>query len=255
MEPVKSAPEIERKLVAIMAADVVGFSKHMERDEVASLEILSALREAIDGHIEAHGGRITSTAGDSVMAEFSSVLSAVEAAVEIQKNLWNENSDVPPERAMWFRIGINVGDVMVKGADIFGDGVNVASRLEGISQEGGICVSRGVFDYVAKQTSYVFDDMGEQTVKNIAEPIRAYSIRFRDGEAVLDQEAATTAEVPEVSLHAQSDEVARELALWKTVADSESIDELNAYLNEFPDGTFAEVAEARITALRADAKE
>lgn len=246
MEPVKTAPEIKRKLVAILAADAVGFSKHMERNEAITLQNLTKHRNAMDTVIEAHGGRIASTAGDSVIAEFSSVLSAVEAAVTIQQDLFIENRDLQSKEAMWFRIGVNVGDVMAKGGDIFGDGVNVASRLEGLSDTGGISVSRGVYDYVAKQTAFVFDDMGEQSVKNIAEPIRAYSIRFKDGEAVLNEEAFKQIDVSEVLMEDNSDQVAKELALWETVKDSESVDELTAYLEQFPDGTFSEVARIRI---------
>ena len=246
MEPVKSAPGLDRKLVAILAADIVGYSKHMERDEVETLAALSKLRELSDDIIANFAGRITSTAGDSVVAEFSSVLSAVEAAVNIQEQSFVQNQKAGNKHPLWFRIGLNVGDVIVKGSDIFGDGVNVASRLEGISETGGISVSRGVFDYVDKQTAYVFYDLGMQTVKNIAEPIGAYAIRFEDGKVVVN-EKAFDAPIEEIaSDETSSNTNALELSLWDTVKDSESSNELHAYLNEFPDGTFSKVAKLRI---------
>ena len=247
MEPVKSAPGLERKLVAILAADVVGFSSHMERDEVATLAALSKLRESSDKIIDNFSGRITSTAGDSVIAEFSSVLNAVEAAVNIQEQSFVDNHKAGVKHPLWFRIGLNVGDVMVKGSDIFGDGVNVASRLEGVSESGGISVSRGVFDYVDKQTAYVFDDLGMQKVKNISEPIDAYSIRFEDGKAVVNKEAFDAPVEKVVNDQTTSGGEALELSLWETVKDSESSAELQAYLNKFPDGTFSEVAKMRIS--------
>ena len=252
MEPVKTAPGLERKLVAILAADVVGFSRHMERDEVATLASLSQLRERTDGIIQAFGGRITSTAGDSVIAEFSSVLSAVEAAVNIQEMSYEQNEDKDADHSLWFRIGLNVGDVMVKGSDIFGDGVNVASRLEGISERGGVSVSRGVFDYVDKQTAYVFDDLGMQRVKNIAEPIGAYAIRFNDGKAAVDGNAFAAPDLSAVELEDDSENVALELSFWETVKDSQSADELQAYLNEYPDGTFRKIAKLRIEQILAE---
>ena len=251
MEPVKSAPGLERKLVAILAADIVGFSSHMERDEVATLAALSELRELSDEIISNFGGRITSTAGDSVIAEFSSVLSAVEAAVNIQEQSFVQNQKTAVKHPLWFRIGLNVGDVMVKGADIFGDGVNVASRLEGVSEVGGIAVSRGVFDYVGKQTAYVFDELGMKKVKNIAEPIDAYAIRFQDGKSVVNDKAFDAPVEKIASKEIVSGSEALEISLWETVKDSESSDELQAYLNAFPDGAFAEVAAMRISELEA----
>ena len=251
MEPVKTAPGLERKLVAILAADIVGFSKHMERDEVETLASLSKLRELSDDIIAKFSGRVTSTAGDSVIAEFSSVLSAVEAAVNIQEQLYIQNHKTEQKHPLWFRIGLNVGDVMVKGSDIFGDGVNVASRLEGITETGGISVSRGVFDYVDKQTAYVFDDLGMQKVKNIAEPIGAYAIRFEDGKAVVNEKAFDAPIEKIAPDETNSDAISLELSLWETVKDSDSRGELQAYLNEFPDGTFSEVAKLRLNDIEA----
>ena len=185
VEMVKSALQADRKLVAILAADVVGYSQHMEQDEVATLEALSRLRSIADRLISVHRGRITGGAGDSFVAEFTSVLSAVECAVTIQEAIAESNATLEEQaRALELRIGVNVSDVMIRGGDIFGDGVNVTARLESLSEAGSVCVSRGVRDYVAKQTPYVFDDVGERWVKNLAEPIRAYGIRFASGRAV-----------------------------------------------------------------------
>jgi adenylate cyclase len=172
------APHLERKLVAIFAADVEGFSRHMEHNEGATLEVLSAHRVIIDGSIQGHGGRITGTAGDSVLAEFSSVLAAVECAVEIQNRLADENAKLDPERALLLRIGINVGDVMVKEGDIFGDGVNIAARLENIAEPGGICMSDDAYRQIRGKVDMTFEDMGSQTLKNIAEPMRVWRLRI-----------------------------------------------------------------------------
>src|SRR6202000_3066610 len=151
------APPLERKLVAILAADVEGYSRLMSVDEEATLATLSAHRIVIDGHIAEHGGRICGTAGDSVLAAFASVFVAVQCAVGIQKALARANEDIQQERQMWFRIGVNVGDVMVKDGDIFGDGVNIATRIEGLAEPGGICISRGVHDHVLRKTSFRFE--------------------------------------------------------------------------------------------------
>ncbi len=185
VEMVKSALQADRKLVAILAADVVGYSCHMEHDEVATLEALSRHRSTTDQLILDRGGRITGTAGDSFIAEFSSVLNAVACAVEIQEAVAETNAALDVQaHVLEFRIGVNVSDVMIKGQDIFGDGVNVTARLESLCEAGAVCVSRGVRDYVAKQTPYLFEDVGEQWVKNLEEPIRAYSIRFARGRAL-----------------------------------------------------------------------
>jgi adenylate cyclase len=170
------APPLERKLVAILAADVAGYSRLMGSDEEATLATLTAFRSVTDDFIQRHGGRICGTAGDSVLAAFSSALEAVVCAIDIQQELAELNQALKEERRMLLRIGINVGDVMVKEAGIFGDGVNIAARLEGLAKPGGICISRGVHDHVMKKLPYDFEDLGEQNVKNISQPIRAYHL-------------------------------------------------------------------------------
>jgi class 3 adenylate cyclase len=170
--PDMEAPHLERKLIAILAADIEGYSRLMSIDEVATLATLSAHRTVADALIAQHGGRICNTAGDSVLAEFSSVFAAVQCAVEIQRDLALANQKLTDDRRMWFRIGINVGDVMVKDGDIFGDGVNIAARIEGLAEAGGSCISRGVRDHIRRKLPYGFEDLGEQSVKNIAQSIR-----------------------------------------------------------------------------------
>ena len=170
------APPLERKLVAILAADIQGYSRLMGIDEEGTLATLSAHRAITDAIIAQHSGRICGTAGDSVLAEFASVFAAVQCAVEIQRDLARANLALGEERRMWFRIGINIGDVMVKDGDIFGDGVNIAVRLEGLAEPGGICISRGVYDHVRRKLAYGFEDLGEQSVKNIAQPIRVFRL-------------------------------------------------------------------------------
>jgi len=171
-------PPVERKLVAILAADVEGYSRLMHEDEEATLATLSSHRAIVDSLVQALGGRISGTAGDSVLAEFASVVDAVRCAVGIQQSLCKANGRLDPERRMQFRIGINVGDVILKDGDLFGDGINVAARLEALADAGAICVTRGVRDAVRDKLEYAFDDMGEQKVKNILRPVRVFKVRF-----------------------------------------------------------------------------
>ncbi len=167
---------VKRRLAAILAADVAGYTRLMRADEEATLETLGEYREIIDGLIARHEGRIVGTAGDSVLAEFGSAVEAVRSAISIQEELATRNAELPDDRQLRFRIGINVGDVMVKGDDLFGDGVNVAARLEGLAEPGGICVSGSIFEQIKHKLSVGFEDMGPQEVKNIAEPVSAFRI-------------------------------------------------------------------------------
>jgi len=186
------APPLERKLVAILAADVAGYSRMMGIDEEGTLATLSDLRTITDALIAQHSGRICGTAGDSVLAAFASVFAAVQCAVEIQRDVARANEELADERRMWFRIGVNVGDVMVKDGDIFGDGVNIAARIEGLAEPGGICISRGVHDHVMRKLSYRFEDLGEKSVKNIAQPIRVFRLICEGGPAALDAQETLT---------------------------------------------------------------
>jgi adenylate cyclase len=176
------AQSVERKLTTILCADVHGYSRLMEQDETATLATLRTYRDAIDGLIARHRGRIASTAGDSLLADFPSVVEAVQCAIEIQQELAGRNRSLPDARRMAFRIGINLGDVMVHDDDLYGEGVNVAARLEALAEPGGICISRTVYDQVRNKLTVGFEDLGDQPVKNISEPVQAFRVRL-DGAA------------------------------------------------------------------------
>ncbi|WP_298363573.1 adenylate/guanylate cyclase domain-containing protein [uncultured Bradyrhizobium sp.] len=168
--------DAERRLVAIFAADVEGYSRLMGADEVRTLRDLTERRAILDELIASHRGRIANTAGDSVLAEFGSAVDAIQCAVEAQAALAGANVPLPPERHINFRIGIHVGDVMVKGGDLFGDGVNIAARLQAIASAGGTCISSVAYDQVRKILPLTFTDLGARQVKNIEEAVRAYAV-------------------------------------------------------------------------------
>ena len=243
------APRLERRLVAILAADVEGYSRHMERDEAETLATLSDLRLIFDTLIADHKGRIANTAGDSVLAEFQSVVDALDCAVKVQQEMTLASESLEEGKRLRFRIGLNVGDVMVKDGDIFGDGVNIAARLETLALPGGICVSRGVRDHVRKMSRYAFEDLGEQSVKNIAQPIRAFRLRNGKEEWVeppMSGLAPTVTAAPEPST---SGTAAFELTFWDAIKESKDPAEFTAYLEQYPEGSFTALAEARRNAL------
>ena len=167
---------VGRRLAAIVAADVAGYSRLMGLDEVGTARTLREHRAVTDALVAKHGGRIVKTTGDGVLLEFPSVVDAVECAVAVQTVMAERNEGVPQDRRMLFRIGINLGDILIEGDDILGDGVNVAARLEGIAEPGGICISSSAYDQVRGKVAVEFTDLGEQTLKNIARPIRAYAV-------------------------------------------------------------------------------
>ncbi len=171
---------VQRKLTAILAADVAGYSRLMGADEAGTHTRLTAYREAIDGVIAAHRGRVVGTAGDSLLAEFASVVDAVACAVAVQHEIAAKNAGLPDDRVMAFRIGVNLGDVIVDGDDIYGDGVNVAARLEALAEPGGVCISGDAYRQVKGKLDAAFQDMGERKVKNIAEPVRVYRVRIAE---------------------------------------------------------------------------
>src|SRR6516165_364511 len=168
--------KVSRRLVAVFAADVEGYSRLMGADEVGTLKGLTERRAILDRFIGEHGGRIANTAGDSVLAEFGSAVDAVQCAVDAQTALAEANSGIAADRRISFRIGIHVGDVMVRGGDLFGDGVNIAARLQSIAEPGGVCVSSTTYEQVRKVLPITFADLGAQHVKNIQEPIKAYQV-------------------------------------------------------------------------------
>src|ERR1700726_1086732 len=166
-----------RRLAAILAADVAGYSRLMGADEEGTHERLKThLRELVDPKIKEHRGRVVKNTGDGFLAEFASVVDDVRCAVEVQRGMIDRELEVAEERRIRFRIGVNLGDVIAEGEDIYGDGVNVAARLEGLAEPGGICISRVVRDQVRDKLAFSFEDMGEQQVKNIARAIRVHRI-------------------------------------------------------------------------------
>ena len=166
-----------RRLAAILAADVAGYSRLIGADEGGTLQALRTIRaELIDPTIAAHNGRLVKTTGDGLLVEFGSVVDALRCVTELQAGMAQRNTAVPKERRIEFRVGINVGDIVVEDGDIFGDGVNVAARLEVLVAPGGICVSARVREDAVGKLDLAFEDMGEQALKNIARPVRAYRI-------------------------------------------------------------------------------
>ena len=192
-----------RRLAAILAADVAGYSRLMGADEEGTLAALKAIRrELSDPKVKEHRGRIVKTTGDGLLIEFGSVVDAVRCAVEVQRAMAERNADVPPDRRIELRMGINLGDIIKDGRDIYGDGVNVAARLETLAEPGGICVSRVVRDQVRDKLAFAFEDLGEQQVKNIARPVRVHRIRLFEEEGFLtvrpsDRATATPLAVPD----------------------------------------------------------
>jgi adenylate cyclase len=242
------APSLNRRLVAILAADIEGYSRLMAVDEEAALATLSTYRAAVDELIVGFRGRIANTAGDSVLAEFASVVDTVRCAVRMQKTIEDLNATLPEEQRMSFRIGINVGDVLAKDGDIFGDGVNIAARLQTLADAGGICVSRGVRDHIRHLGSFQFEDLGEQQVKNIARPVRAFRV-IADATDMPEPGKSPT-EADGLPMETVDDGTVRlDHAMWQTVSGSERVEEYLHYLEQFPEGDFAALARDRIAAL------
>jgi adenylate cyclase len=170
---------VERRLAAVLAADVAGYSRLMGRDEERTLANLKLFRKTlVDPAIAAHRGRIVKTTGDGLLVEFPSVVEAAECAAEIQRGMAVQNCDVPRDHRIEFRIGIHVGDIIFDESDIFGDGVNIAARLDGISEPGGVCISDDTQRQIRGKVDIAFDDMGLQMLKNIAEPMRTWRMQI-----------------------------------------------------------------------------
>jgi len=168
---------VERRLSAILSADVVGYSRLMAEDEQATVRIITAYRNEISNLVGDHRGRVVDATGDNVLAEFPTALDAVEAAVEIQRVLRARNEGLAEDRQMEFRIGVHMGDVTVEGERIYGDGVNIAARLQGLAEPGWICVSGAVHEQVKSKLGLPYEDLGDQFFKNISDPVRVFRIR------------------------------------------------------------------------------
>ncbi len=199
--------QVQRRLAAILAADVVGYSRLMGADEEGTLARLNGhRRQLVDPKIREHRGRIVKTTGDGMLVEFASVVDALRCAAEVQRAMLDREAEATEDQRIRFRIGVNLGDIIVEDDDIFGDGVNVAARLEALAEPGGICISGTVRDHVADRLAYAFEDMGEQSVKNIARPVRAYAMS-----------AAAVAATPLVSVSAENRPGGRQVSRWHVV--------------------------------------
>jgi class 3 adenylate cyclase len=169
--------DMERKLAAILAADIVGYSRLIEADEVGTLAAVADRRRSIlEPMLAQHRGRIVKLMGDGLLIEFASAVTAVECAIALQKRMAEANAGLSDDRAIIFRVGINLGDVVIDGLDIQGDGVNIAARLEAMADPGGICISGGVFEQAERRIRAVYEDLGDQALKNISRPVRIYRV-------------------------------------------------------------------------------
>lgn len=178
--------DVKRKLAAILSADVKGYSRHMREDEVATIRTLTAYRKVMTTLIKQHHGRVVDSVGDNLLAEFASVVDAVQGAIAIQKELKTQNAQLPKDRKMLFRKGINLGDLVVEGDRIYGDGVNLAARLEALADPGGICISRTAYDQIEDKLPLGYEYLGEKTVKNTVKPVSAYKVIFSpEGETII----------------------------------------------------------------------
>jgi TolB-like protein len=191
---------VERRLTAILAADVAGYSRLTGMDEEGThAQLQDHLRSLVDPKIAEHRGRVVKNTGDGLLAEFSSVVGAVRCAVEVQRGMAERNADVPREKRVEFRIGINVGDIMIDRGDIFGEGVNVAARLEGVAEPGGICISDDAHRQVRGKLDIAFQDAGEQQLKNIERPVRVYRLRL-GGAAATTRPALPLPDKPSIAI-------------------------------------------------------
>jgi class 3 adenylate cyclase len=197
-----ASERMERRLTAILAADVAGYSRLTGLDEEGThVQLQDHLRTLVDPKIAEHRGRVVKNTGDGMLAEFNSVVDAMRCALDVQRGMVELNANVPQEKRIEFRMGINVGDIIIDRGDIFGDGVNVAARLEGLAEPGGICVSDDAYRQLRDKLDIVFDDAGEQNLKNIGRPVRVFRVRDRGAAASLRVCPETSGWIAEFSQH------------------------------------------------------
>jgi len=207
-----------RRLAAILAVDVVGYSRLMGEDEVGTARAVREHREAASPIVAEFGGRIVKTMGDGVLLEFPSVVAAVECAIAIQKLMRERNADAPSNKQILYRIGVNLGDVLIEGEDILGDGVNIAARLEGVCEPGGVLISGAAYEHVRGRIDANFVDLGEKTLKNIARPVRAFAVRIGSESAAPAPSALASNKVSRRELSTQTSLPARVAAVGIDVA-------------------------------------
>ncbi|UCE53446.1 MAG: adenylate/guanylate cyclase domain-containing protein, partial [Desulfobacterales bacterium] len=183
----------KRKLAAILSADVEGYSRLMGEDEEATVRTLTVYREVLSTLIQQHNGKVLDSPGDNLLAEFVSVVDAVQCAVAVQKEIKARNEELPENRRMQFRIGINLGDVIQEEDRIYGDGVNITARLEALADPGGICISKTAFDHIESKLPYGYEFLGDQTVKNIAKPVGAYRVMLETRVTIAEEKEAAEA--------------------------------------------------------------
>src|SRR5271169_3964255 len=186
-----TTPDLERKLATILSADVAAYSRLMAEDEEQTLRVFRGHKQIFEKLVAAHRGRVFNTAGDAILAEFGSAVEAVRCATEIQAALRTRNDQLPPNRQVQFRIGVNLGDVMVQEQDLLGDGVNVAARLQSAASPGGVCISGSVYDQIRNRLSLSFKPLGDMSFKNSPQPVRTFSIVEADGLGELPSPTAT----------------------------------------------------------------
>jgi TolB-like protein/class 3 adenylate cyclase len=200
-DTILAAERVERRLAAVLAADIAGYSRLMGRDEERTLADLKALRKTfVDPRIASHRGRIVKTTGDGMLVEFSSAVDAVRSAVEVQRSVAEQNAPVPQDQRIEFRIGIHVGDIIIDDNDIFGDGVNIAARLEGIAEPGGVCMSDDTYRQIRGKVDISCDDLGPQTLKNIAEPMRAWRVQLGSQRTATARPGSPPSQAPALAL-------------------------------------------------------
>jgi len=196
-----TAERVERRLAAVLAADVAGYSRLMGTDEEGTLARLKAVRKSlVDPAIASHRGRIVKTTGDGMLVEFASAVDAVRSSTEVQRGMAEQNATLPQDHQIEFRIGIHVGDIIIDDNDIFGDGVNIAARLEGIAEPGGICISDDAQRQVRGKVDIAFEDMGSQALKNIAEPMRVWRIQLDRQSKATAKQVSSASQAPVLTL-------------------------------------------------------
>jgi adenylate cyclase len=203
---------VERRLAAVLATDVAGYSRLMGRDEEGTLARLKAVRRAlVDPYIDAHRGRIVKTTGDGMLVEFASAVDAARSAIEVQRGMTEQNYGVSQDNRIEFRIGIHVGDIIIDDNDIFGDGVNIAARLENIAEPGGICMSDDAYRQIRGKVDITFEDIGSQTLKNIAEPMRVWRLRIGGEAAPVSRQSSAPVGPHQLSFFFQAEDGIRDL--------------------------------------------